>query len=170
MDKKVYSLLNEQIQKEIYSAYLYLNMADYYNEEGLEGFSNWFYVQAQEEMSHAMLFREYLLNNGQKVKLLAIDAPEELYKDFMQPLEGALRHEKLVTSLIDTIYEAAMEAKDYRTLEFLSWFIKEQEEEEKNAGDLIKKYELFGADGKGLYVLDQELAARTYTPPSLTLE
>lgn len=170
MDKKVYSLLNEQIQKELYSAYLYLDMADYYSDEGLDGFANWFYIQAQEEMSHAMLLRGYLLNNSQKVKLLAIEAPQKEYLEFIQPLEAALTHEKFVTASINAIYEAATEVKDYRTTEFLAWFVREQEEEEKNAGDLIKKYELFGKPGEGLYALDKEMAARTFTPPSMALD
>ena len=170
MDKKVHVLLNEQVQKELYSAYLYFDMANYYNIEGLDGFSNWFYVQAQEEMDHAMLMRQYLLNNDQKVALLPIDAPKSGYEDFGKPLAESLEHEQFVTASINAIYEAAMAAKDYRTTEFLNWFIKEQGEEEKNANDLIRKYELFGSDAKGLYGLDQELAARVYTAPSLVLD
>lgn len=170
MDKKVHSLLNEQVQKELYSAYLYLDMANYYNAEGLDGFSNWFYVQAQEEMSHAMLMRQYLLNNDQKVALLPVEVPQNGYENFGQPLAESLKHEQFVTASISAIYEAAMAVKDYRTTEFLNWFIKEQGEEEKNASDLIRKHELFGADAKGLYALDQELAARVYTAPSLVLD
>lgn len=170
MNNKVSTLLNEQIQKELYSAYLYLDMANYYAEEGLDGFANWFYVQAQEEMDHAMLFRTYMLNNGQKITLLALDAPKAGYTGFAVPLKAALAHEEYVTASIHAIYDAAVEAKDYRTMEFLSWFIKEQGEEEKNAGDLIKKFELFGHEAKGLYALDQDLKARVYTAPSLVLD
>lgn len=170
MDKNVYALLNEQVQKELYSAYLYLDMSGYYADEGLDGFANWFYVQSREEMAHAMLFRTYMLNNDQKVKLLTIDAPKGAWKDFGQPLKGALAHEKMVTASIGAIYEAAMGVKDFRTMEFLIWFIKEQGEEEKNAADLIRKYELFGTEAKGLYALDQELAGRAFSPPSLRLD
>ena len=170
MDNNVSTLLNEQIQKELYSSYLYLDMSNYYSDEGLDGFANWFYIQAQEEMDHTMLFRTYLLNNGEKIKLLPIDAPTETYSDFSKPLEMSLAHEKYVTDSIHTIYEAALSAKDYRAIEFLNWFIKEQGEEEKNAGDLIKKYELFGKDAKGLYQLDQELKARVHSAPSLILD
>jgi len=170
MDNKVKELLNEQIQKEIYSAYLYLDMANYYEDEGLSGFANWFYVQAQEEMDHAMLFRKYLLNNDEQIKLLSIEAPEAAYTDFGQPLAGALEHEKYVTASIGSIYEAALKVSDYRALEFLNWFIKEQGEEEKNATDLIRKYELFGSDPKGLYSLNEELAARVYAPATLILD
>ena len=170
MNNKVSALLNEQIQKELYSAYIYLDMANYYAEEGLEGFANWFYVQAQEEMDHAMLFRTYMLNNGQRITLLALDAPKAGYAGFDVPLQAALAHEEYVTASIHTIYEAAAEAKDYRAMEFLNWFIKEQGEEEKNAGDLIKKYQLFGREAKGLYALDQELKTRAYAAPSLVLD
>lgn len=170
MNEKVYSLINEQIEKELYSAYLYLDMSNYYSDKGLDGFANWFYIQAQEEVDHAMLFRTYLLNNDRAVKLLPLDAPQEKYSAFDQPLNKSLEHEKFVTSLIDKIYDAASEEKDFRTVEFLSWFIKEQGEEEKNASDLISKFSLFGNDAKGLYQLDQELGTRVYAPPSLTLD
>lgn len=170
MDKNVYALLNEQIQKELYSAYLYLDMADYYDDEGLDGFANWFYVQAQEEMDHAMLFRSYLLNNDQKVKLFSVEAPRGGYQNYGGPLEESLKHEQLVTASISNIYDTALAVKDFRTTEFLNWFIKEQGEEEKNVSDLIKKYKLYGGEAKGLYSLDQELAARVYAAPTLVLE
>jgi len=170
LDKKVSDLLNTQIMKELYSAYLYLDMADYYSDEGLKGFENWFYVQAREEQDHAILFRGYLLNNDEKVRLLTIEAPDENYAGLGDPLEKTLEHERTVTASIDSIYTAAAEIRDYRTLEFLTWFIKEQGEEEKNSTDLIKKFELFGRDAKGLYQLDQELMARVYTAPTLILD
>lgn len=170
MNTNVSALLNEQIQKEMYSAYLYLDISNYYADAGLEGFANWFYVQAQEEMDHAMLFRTYMLNNGQRITLLPLDAPKDSYASFDIPLKAALTHEEYVTASINTIFGAAEEVKDYRTMEFLNWFIKEQGEEEKNAGDLIKKYELFGHEAKGLYMLDQELKARVYSAPSLILD
>lgn len=170
MDHKIAELLNEQIQKELYSSYLYLDMAGYYSDEGLDGFANWFYIQAQEEMDHAMLFRTYLLNNDYRVKLLPIQAPDKEFTDFSVPLALSLEHEQYVTASINNIYDAALSAKDYRAIEFLNWFIKEQGEEEKNSTDLIKKFELFGGDAKGLYQLDQELSARVYSAPSLVLE
>ena len=166
MDARVYELLNDQINKELYSAYLYLSFADYYEEEGLEGFANWYEIQAQEERDHAMIFRNYLHENGQKVKLLAIDQPDKEFSDFLAPLEAALEHEKYVTSLIKDIYAAAAEAKDYRTMKFLDWFIEEQQEEEDNADKMITRMKLFGSDAKALYDLDQENAARTYSVPS----
>lgn len=167
--KEVIKLLNEQINKEFYSAYLYLDMANYYNDKNLNGFSNWFNVQAQEERDHAMLFMTYLQNNNVPVVLTAIAAPDKTYADYKVPLDAALEHEQYVTASINTIYEKAMQEKDFRTLQFLSWFIDEQGEEEKNAQELIDRFELFGNDAKSLYLLDSELAARVYSAPSLVL-
>lgn len=169
MNENVAKLINTQINKEFYSAYLYLDFANYYASAGLDGFENWYKVQAQEERDHAMLFYQYLQNNDETVTLTAIDAPEWTRGDNMAPLKKALEHEKYVTSLIDEIYGAAYEAKDFRTMQLLDWFVKEQGEEEKNASDLITKMELFGTDAKGLYMLNSELKARVYTAPSLVL-
>ena len=169
LDKHVAELLNEQVNKEFYSAYLYLAFADFYEEKGLEGFANWYEVQAQEERDHAMLFRQYLHNNDQTVQLGAIDRPQAELSTLMDPLQAGLQHEEYVTSLIHQLYAAAQEAHDFRTMQFLDWFVKEQGEEEKNAHDLITKMELFGSDPKGLYMVDSELKARVYTAPSLVL-
>ena len=169
LDKKVSKLLNEQIVKELYSAYLYLDFSVFYEAEGLDGFANWYMIQAQEERDHAMLFLKYLQENGEKVSLDAIGKPDKELKTLMDPLKAGLEHEQYVTSLINDIYAAAYDVKDFRTMQFLDWFVKEQMEEEKNADDMIKKMELFGSDAKGLYSLDSEYAARIYTPPSLVL-
>ena len=169
MNEKVRELLNQQINKEFYSAYLYLDFSNYYERVGLDGFANWYRVQAQEERDHAMLFYDYLQNNDQLVELDAIGKPDKVFSDNMGPLLAALEHEQYVTSLINDIYAAAYEVRDFRTMEFLNWFIKEQGEEETNARDLITKMELFGNDPKSLYMLNNELLARVYTAPSLVL-
>ena len=169
LDKKVSELLNNQINKEFYSAYLYLDFSNYYYDQGLDGFGNWFKVQAQEERDHAMLFIQYMQNNGEKIELNAVDKPDVALTDAKTVLEETLKHEQYVTSLIHNIYDAAYSVKDFRTMQFLDWFVKEQGEEETNASDLIKKMELFGSDPKSLYLLDQEMSARTYTAPSLVL-
>ena len=169
MNERVAFLLNQQINKELYSAYLYLDMANYYIDLDLDGFGNWYTIQAQEERDHAMLFLKYMQNNGLKVTLEAIDKPDKVFEKPNDPLLAGLEHEKYVTSLINDIYDAAYSVKDFRTMQFLDWFVKEQGEEEQNADSLIKKYELFGSDPKGLYLLNQELGARVYTAPSLTL-
>jgi len=169
LNQEVVKLLNEQINKELYSAYLYLDMANYYADQNLSGFENWFFVQAQEERDHFLLFRQYLLNNGESVILKEIAAPDVKYNNYKEPLVKAFEHEKYVTDSINKIYEAAFKVHDFRTMQFLDWFIKEQGEEEKNAEDNIKKYDLFAGDPKGLYMLDNEMKARVYTAPSLVL-
>ena len=169
LDKKVVELLNQQVNKEFYSAYLYLDFSNYYSDEGLDGFANWYKIQAQEERDHAMLFVQYLQNNGEKVTLEAIAKPDVELTSAKVVLEEGLKHEQYVTSLIHNIYDAAYSVKDFRTMQFLDWFVKEQGEEEKNASELLKRFDLFGHDPKGLYMLDSELAARVYTAPSLVL-
>ena len=169
MNEKVAKLINEQITHEFYSAYLYLDFANFYASKGLDGFENWYRVQAQEEQSHGMLFYQYLHNNGEKVTLGAIQQPDKALDSLMDPLKAGLEHEKLVTSLINAIYTQALEVRDYRTMQVLDWFVKEQGEEEKNAGYMITKMELFGGDAKGLYMLNSELKSRVYAAPSLTL-
>ncbi|MBQ9980240.1 MAG: ferritin [Oscillospiraceae bacterium] len=169
LDKNVAKLLNEQVNKEFYSAYLYLDFSNYYYDIGLDGFGNWYKVQAQEERDHAMLFVQYLQMNGENVTLEAIAKPDVPLTGAKAVLEEGLKHEQYVTSLIHNIYDAAYAVKDFRTMQFLDWFVKEQGEEENNAESLIKKYSLFGDDAKGLYMLDNELAARVYAAPSLVL-
>lgn len=169
LDKNVVALLNDQVNKELYSAYLYLDMANYYIDNGLAGFGNWYNVQVQEEVSHAQLLMKYLQNNGEAVELLAIDKPDKVFGSLDAPLRAGYTHECYVTSLIHNLYEAASAVRDFRTMQFLDWFVKEQGEEETNADDLIKKYELFADDKRALYMMDQELAARVFTPPSLVL-
>ena len=170
MNKKVHELLNQQINKEFYSAYLYLDFSNYFEEVGLDGFANWYKIQAQEERDHAMLFYQYLQNENQKVTLEAIAKPDKSFTAHIDVLRAGLEHEEYVTSLINDIYAAAYEVKDFRTMQFLDWFVKEQGEEETNANNMITKMELFGSDPRSLYTLNQELAARVYTAPSLTLD
>ncbi len=169
MNAKVHELLNTQINKEFYSAYLYLEFSNYFKAHGLDGFANWYMIQAMEERDHAMLFYQYLQNENRTVTLDAIAKPEMAAQSHMDVLKAGLAHEEYVTSLINDIYAAAYEAKDFRTMQFLDWFVKEQGEEETNANDMITKMELFGADPRSLYLLNQELAARVYTAPSLVL-
>ena len=169
MNKRVHELLNQQINKEFYSAYLYLDFSNYFKAKGLDGFANWYMVQAQEERDHAMLFYQYLQNENKTVSLEAIAKPDKVFDADIDVLRAGLAHEEYVTSLINDIYAAAYEVKDFRTMQFLDWFVKEQGEEETNANDMITKMELFGSDPKSLYMLNQELAARVYTAPSLVL-
>lgn len=169
LESNVKELINEQINLEFYSGYLYLDFSNYYNEIGLDGFANWYEVQAKEELDHAILLRKYLHNNDEKVVFDAIAQPKATYKTAKDPLQLGIAHEQAVTKKINKIYAAADEAHDYRTMQCFDWFVKEQGEEEKNSQDLLKKFELYGSDPKGLYALNQELLARVYNPPSLVL-
>ena len=166
LNEKIAKLLNAQVNAELYSAYLYLDFSNYFEDEGLDGFAHWYEIQAQEERDHAFMIRRYLIDSGHRITFEAIAKPDKVFKTHMDPLKAGLEHEKYVTSLITTIYAAAFEAKDFKTMQFLDWFVKEQGEEEKNADDLIKKMQLFGSEPKGLYMLNQELAARVYTAPA----
>lgn len=169
LDAKVKELINAQINEEFFSAYLYLSFANYFYDNGLDGFANWYDIQAQEEHDHAMLMRTYLQNNGERVIFEAVKQPQNDFASAEAVLKEGLAHEQYVTSLINKIYHAADSVHDYRTMQCFDWFVKEQGEEEKNADDLLKKYELFGKDAKGLYSLNQELLARTYVAPTLVL-
>ena len=169
MEKKVAELLNQQINKEFYSAYLYLDMSNYYADLDLDGFANYYLIQAQEERDHAMLFLKYMQEVGLKVTLEAIDKPDKVFNDPVDPLVIAAEHERYVTALINDIYHECYEVRDYRTMKFLDWFVDEQREEEKNADSMVNRFKLFGHDAKGLYALDQEFAGRVYTAPSLVL-
>lgn len=169
MNETVVRLLNEQINKEFYSAYLYLDMAIFYDAMDLDGYANYYTIQAQEERDHALLFMKYLQSNGQKVTLDAIGKPDKVFESVLDPLEVAAEHERYVSALINDIYHEAYQARDYRTMKFLDWFVDEQREEEENADSMISRYQLFGSDPRGLYLLDQEYAGRVYTAPSLVL-
>jgi ferritin len=169
LDSNIAKLLNEQINKEFYSAYLYLDISNYYANKGLVGFANYFKVQAQEERDHALLFIQYLQNNNYEVTLDAIAKPNSKYVSNEEPLKVSLEHEEFVTASIYTINAEAKKVNDFRTMEFLHWFIKEQGEEEKNANDLILRFELYGHTPNSLFLLDKDLATRVYTAPSLVL-
>jgi ferritin len=169
LDKQLVELIKQQINMEWGSAYLYLDIHDYFVDQELNGFGTWFYVQTQEERDHAMLFIKYLQNNSERNKLYDVAASTTEFKGFREPLVAAFEHEQKVTASINNIYAYAYEKRDFRTMQFLDWFVKEQNEEEKNTETLIKKYDLFGNEAKGLYMLDQELGTRIYAPPSLVI-
>jgi len=169
MNEKVVALLNDQINKEFYSAYLYLDISNFYDELDLDGYANYYMVQAQEERDHALLIMKYMQNNSLKVTLEAIEKPDKTFESVLDPLVIAAEHERYVTALINNIYHEAHQDKDYRTMKFLDWFVDEQMEEEDSADTMVNRYKLFGQDPKGLYLLDQEYAARVYTVPSLVL-
>ena len=163
MNERVAQVLNDQINAEFYSSYLYLTFADYYEDRGLKGFANWYVIQAKEEMDHALAIRRYLLDNDFKPTMEAIAKPDKVFENDREPLEAGLEHEEYVTGLIHNCYEVANEVHDVRAMRFLDWFVSEQGEEETNARDMITNMKLFGSDPKGLYDLDREYQARVYT-------
>ena len=166
LSKKMEAALNEQLNKEIYSAYLYMSMSAYSTHIGLKGFANWFMVQYQEEMMHAMKFYDYINDQGSQVKLMAIDAPPTEFTSPLDMFEKTLKHEQFVTKRINDLVDLAINEKDHATNIFLQWFVTEQIEEEANDNDIITKLKLVGKKGEALLMLDRELAARVFTPPA----
>lgn len=170
LDKNLANLLNEQINHELYSAYLYSTFCDFFESRGLKGFSNWYKIQTKEELDHASIFRQYLLDNDEVPHMLAIEEPNKTFDKVIEPLEAGYEHECYITGTINKLYAEAHKLHDFRTMQFLDWFIKEQQEEEVNATDLITDYKNFGASGEGLYALDAKYGARVYTPASILSE
>lgn len=164
MNNKIQDAINEQINAEIFSGYLYLSMAAHFDAEGLPGFANWMKAQAQEEMAHAMKFYSYINERGGQVILKKIDQPETKFDSPLHIFEMALGHEKKVTGLINKLYELAAKEKDYAFQSFLTWYIDEQVEEEATASEMIDKIKLAGEKGPGLFMLDKELGTRAYNP------
>ena len=161
LNDKIIDLITRQINKELESAYLYLDFANYFNETKLKGFEHWYRVQAQEEIEHAAKFIDYLHDEECDVKLAPVNKLECNCDNIEDYLNRGLQHEMYVTKLIKDLYSEAENQFDTRTMRFLDWFINEQAEEERNAHDLIDKYEMFGLDCKaGLYQLDKELGER----------
>ena len=166
LNPKVQDAINEQINAELYSAYLYWSMAQYFEAEGLAGFANWFKIQFQEEQAHATIFMNYVNQRGGRVMLKAIDAVPTTWDSPMEVFRATLEHEQKVTALINSLYTLAMQEEDYATRDRLNWFVGEQVEEEDNCRALIDKLGLIGDNGMGLFMLNTELAARTYAAPS----
>lgn len=166
LNQKIQEALNEQINAEFWSAYLYLAMACNFEAEGLTGIANWFRIQFQEEQAHAQIFMNYVHARGGRVELKPIAEVPNKWECPVCAYKDTLAHEQKVTSLINNIYALAEQEHDYATREKLNWFISEQVEEEETAQELIDKLQLIGDNGYGLYMLDQELGARTYTVPA----
>jgi ferritin len=168
ISKKMESALNEQINKEMYSAYLYMAMSADATNKGLDGFARWFMVQYHEEMFHAMKFYEYVNDQGGKVALQAIQEPPAEFSGVQEMFEKTLEHEQFVTKSINELVDLAITEKDHATHHFLNWYVEEQVEEEKNDHDILAKLAMLSDDkkGHGLYMLDKELGARGLGIPS----
>lgn len=152
--------INEQINKELYSSYLYLSMAAYFENRNLPGFAKWMHMQANEEREHGMKFFQHLLDRGGKVELKAIAAPEIDWKTNLDVFKQVQEHEAAVTASIYALYELALNEKDYPSQAMLQWFITEQVEEEKNAADIVQQLELIDARGTAVLMLDHQLGKR----------
>lgn len=163
---KMEKALNDQVQWELYSAYIYLSMSAWFQDRGLPGFANWMRIQFQEETTHAMKLYDFILERGGRVKLQAVDAPPHDWKSPLAAFEHALEHEEGVTERINKLMSLAMEAKDHATAIFLQWFVTEQIEEEASVQDIIQKLKLAEGAAGGMFMLDKDLAARVFTPPA----
>jgi ferritin len=165
LSRKMEEALNGQINKEMYSAYLYMSMSAHSTNLGLPGFANWFMVQYHEEMEHAMKIYDYVNDQGGKIKFYAIDEPLSIFKDVMDMFQKTLKHEQFITKSINELVDLAIKEKDHATQIFLQWFVTEQIEEEGNDNDIIAKLKLTGDKGNGLFMIDKELGNRVYNPP-----
>jgi len=166
IDKKLEDAINQQINAEFFSSYLYLSMASYFDSKSFKGFSNWMKVQAQEEMVHAMKFYQFVFDRGGKVELKKIDQPTTNWSSPLAAFEEAYQHEQKVTALIHGLVKLARENNDYSTEVFLQWFVSEQIEEEASASEIIEQLKRIGEQGNALFMIDKELAARVFTPPA----
>jgi len=160
MDKKLQKAFNDQIKNELYSAYIYLAMAAYFETKNLPGFAHWMKVQYKEEVSHAMKMFEFLNDRGVRVLLQSIAQPTLEYSSALEVFEETLKHEKKVTALINALYELAKQVNDNASSVFLHWFISEQVEEEKNASQIIETLKIAKPEGPALIMLDRELLKR----------
>ncbi|MCP4450147.1 MAG: ferritin [Planctomycetes bacterium] len=158
--------LNDQINAELYSAYLYLSMAAALENMGLPGFASWMRVQNQEETSHTMKIFDFIIERGGKVQLAAIDAPPSNWKDVLTVFQETLKHEQLVTILVNNLMDTAIEQKDHATNMFLQWFVTEQVEEEANVDEVLQQLELAQESKGALFMLDKDMGTRVFTPPS----
>ena len=170
IDEKMQDALNKQLNAELYSSYLYLSMAAYFQGVNLGGFANWMRVQAQEELSHAMKFYDYVNERGGRVALQAVEAPPSEWDSPLAVFEHVYQHEQKVTGLINKLVDLAIEARDHATNNFLQWFVSEQVEEEDSADEVVQRLKLVGDDPSGLFMIDRELAQRVFVASTATTE
>ena len=163
ISKKLQDALNAQINAEMWSAYLYLSMSVEAESKGLKGFGNWFFIQFREEQDHARIPMNYLLARGGQVLLAPIAEVRTSWGSQLEAFEDTLAHEKKVTAMINNLYDMAVTEKDHATASMLKWFIDEQVEEEESATTIIDSLKLVSGDKMGVFMLDKELATRTYT-------
>ncbi|MCD6576745.1 MAG: ferritin [Anaerolineaceae bacterium] len=160
MNKKLLDEINVQINKEMYSGYLYLSMAAYFEEENLSGFANWMTMQAKEELEHAMKFVKFMNDVGEKIVYNTIDKPDTGFESPEKVFEQVLKHEQYVTSRIHLLFKLAVDTNEYPTQMFLKWFVNEQVEEEKNATEILENLKIAGESSNALLMMDRALAQR----------
>jgi ferritin len=167
INKKVEDAINKQINAELYSAYLYLGMSARCTELNLKGMANWLYVQAQEEMTHAMKFYRFVLERGGHTVFPAIEGVRDNWKAPLEMFSAAYEHEQKVTAMINNIVDIAIAERDHATASMLNWFVDEQVEEEANSSEITEKLKLIGESKDGLFMLDKELATRVFVDSTL---
>lgn len=155
--------LNEQVNAELFSSYLYLGMSAWFSEKSLNGFASWMLVQAQEEMSHGMKIYDFILERGGSIQLKAIEKPESGWNSPLEVVQEVANHEAKVTGLIYDLVDVASEQRDHATNIFLQWFVTEQVEEEASAGDVLERVKMIGDHSAGMFALDMEMAKREFT-------
>ncbi len=166
MSKKMEKALNDQINAEAYSAYLYLAMAAYFEAENLPGMANWMRIQTQEETAHALKFFDFVNERRGRVVLKAIDQPQKEWKSPLAAFEAAFAHEQLVTGRIDDLVNLAIQAKDHATAAFLQWFVDEQVEEESSVDRIVQMLKMAEKAPGAMFMIDRDLGQRTFTPPA----
>jgi len=169
LNKKVETVLNNQINAEFSSAFLYLSMSAWFENKGLKGFANWMRIQYLEENTHALKFHDYILKCAGKVTLQPIESVETEWKGILDAFNEAYKHELKITEMIGNCYEVALAEKDHATASMLQWYIDEQTEEESNVLTIIDQINLIGENGQAIYLLDKELSTRVFVDPTLTI-
>jgi ferritin len=167
LKKEIFEAINQQINRELYSAYLYMSMGTYVESLGLKGFANWMQVQAKEEFTHAEKFHHHVSERGEQVILKDIEAPPSKWKNPLEMFTAVYEHEKVVTGLINALVKLAREEDDYATEAMLQWFVSEQVEEEASAQEVMDKLAMIGDSKSELFTMDIELAKRVFTPPAV---
>lgn len=168
LKEKMLNALNEQINAEQYSAFLYLSMSAWFEDKGLSGFANWMYIQYQEELTHANKLFNYVVDRSEKPVLKAIDQMPVEWEGVIEVIEATLKHEQHVTALIHNLVDVAVEEKDHATQSFLQWFVDEQVEEEANVTEILDSLKLINGQGNGIFMLDRELRNRKFVDATAT--
>jgi len=166
ISKKMEEALNEQVNAELYSAYLYLSMESYFKSENLNGFANWMRVQTQEEVAHATKIYDFINERGGRVTLKAIEGPQTEWDSALAVFKAAYEHEQKVTGLINDLVDLAIKEKDHATNSFLQWFVNEQVEEESSADEIVQQLKMMENAPGGMFMLDRESGQRVFTPPA----